>query len=111
MATQGLPQERTHDIDRLGRVLEEHGVDLPVPRPHLAELTDFAVPLRYEDLLDVEALGPSRNDHTARQSRKVGGLATRLKSRTAAAGHFDSVRFTYTGQRSTSAETAGEITR
>jgi hypothetical protein len=35
-------------------VLEEHGVDLPVPRSRLAELTDFAVPLRYEDLLDTE---------------------------------------------------------
>jgi hypothetical protein len=40
----------------LGRLLEEHGVDLPVPRSHLAELTDFAVPLRYEDLLDTEPL-------------------------------------------------------
>jgi hypothetical protein len=40
----------------LGRLLEEHGVELPVPRSRLAELTDFAVPLRYEDLLDSEPL-------------------------------------------------------
>jgi hypothetical protein len=56
MASLGLPQQRTHDIDQLGRVLEEQGVDLPVPRSRLAELTDFAVPLRYEDLLDAEPL-------------------------------------------------------
>jgi HEPN domain-containing protein len=56
MAKLGLPQQRTHDIDQLGRLLEEQGVKLPVPRSRLAELTDFAVPLRYEDLLDAEPL-------------------------------------------------------
>jgi HEPN domain-containing protein len=54
MAKLGLPQQRTHDIDQLCRLLEEQGVELPVPRSRLAELTDFAVPLRYEDLLDAE---------------------------------------------------------
>jgi HEPN domain-containing protein len=56
MASLGLPQQRTHDIDRLSTVLEENGVRLPVARPRLAELTDFAVPLRYQDLLDAEPL-------------------------------------------------------
>lgn len=56
MASLGLPQQRTHDVDQLGRLLEAHGIDLPVPRARLAELTDFAVPLRYEDLLDAEPL-------------------------------------------------------
>lgn len=56
MANLGLPQQRTHDVDQLCRHLEERGVDLPVPRARLAELTDFAVPLRYEDLLDAEPL-------------------------------------------------------
>jgi HEPN domain-containing protein len=56
MASLGLPQQRTHDIDQLCRLLEEQGVELPVPRSRLAELTDFAVPLRYEDLLDAEPL-------------------------------------------------------
>ena len=54
MAKLGLQQQRTHDIDQLCRVLEEQGVELPAPRLRLAELTDFAVPLRYEDLLDAE---------------------------------------------------------
>ena len=56
MADLGLPQQRTHDIDQLCRVLEEQGVALPAIRSRLAELTDFAVPLRYEDLLDAEPL-------------------------------------------------------
>ena len=56
MANLSLPQQRTHDIDQLSRVLEEHGVELPTARSRLAELTDFAVPLRYEDLLDAEPL-------------------------------------------------------
>jgi HEPN domain-containing protein len=56
MASLGLPQQRTHDIDRLSTVLEENDVRLPVVRSRLAELTDFAVPLRYEDLLDAEPL-------------------------------------------------------
>jgi HEPN domain-containing protein len=44
MAGLGLPQQRTHDINRLSTVLEERGVQLPVVRSRLAELTDFAVP-------------------------------------------------------------------
>jgi hypothetical protein len=56
MASRGLAQLRTHDIDQLGRALETNGVELPLPRPRLAELTIFAVPLRYEQLLDAEPL-------------------------------------------------------
>jgi HEPN domain-containing protein len=56
MASLGLPHQRTHDIDRLSTVLGENGVQLPVAGSRLAELTDFAVPLRYEDLLDAEPL-------------------------------------------------------
>lgn len=56
MASRGLVQQRTHDIDQLCRELEADGVQLPLPRPRLAELTIFAVPLRYEQLLDTEPL-------------------------------------------------------
>jgi HEPN domain-containing protein len=56
MASRGLAQLRTHDIDPLIRALEASGVKLPFPRPRLAELTIFAVPLRYEQLLDAEPL-------------------------------------------------------
>jgi HEPN domain-containing protein len=56
MAARGLAQLRTHDIDQLSRALEADGVELPFARSHLAELTVFAVPLRYEQLLDSEPL-------------------------------------------------------
>ena len=48
------PQQRTYDIDQLGRLPEEQGMQLPIPLSYDAKLTDFAVPLRYEDLLDAE---------------------------------------------------------
>lgn len=56
MAGRGLAQLRTHDISQSVEVLEAKGVELPVPRPRLAELTVFAVPLRYEQLLDAEPI-------------------------------------------------------
>lgn len=56
MASRSLAQLRTHDIDQLGRELEVDGLDLPLPRSSMAELTVFAVPLRYEQLLDGEPL-------------------------------------------------------
>lgn len=56
MAARQLRQTRIHDLDRLGELLEEDGAELPLPRGRLDELTIFAVPLRYEDLLDGEPL-------------------------------------------------------
>jgi HEPN domain-containing protein len=56
MALRQVRQMRTHDLNRLVESLEEIGVELPVARSDVDELTVFAVPLRYEDLLDGEAL-------------------------------------------------------
>jgi HEPN domain-containing protein len=56
MPSRKLAQLGTHDIDQLGRALEADGVELPFPRPRLAELTIFGVPLRYEQFLDAEPL-------------------------------------------------------
>lgn len=56
MASRGSAQLRTHDIDQLGGALEANGLELPFSRPRLAELTIFAVPLRFEQLLDSEPL-------------------------------------------------------
>jgi HEPN domain-containing protein len=54
MASRGLAQLRTHDISRLAGALGADGLELPFSRLRLAELTIFAVPLRYEHLLDGE---------------------------------------------------------
>ena len=54
MAQRGLRQVRIHDLDRLAALLEEDGVRLPIGRDRLDELTQYAVPLRYDELLDAE---------------------------------------------------------
>lgn len=56
MAQRGLRQVRVHDLDRLAELLEEDGMELPIGRDRLDELTQYAVPLRYDELLDAEPL-------------------------------------------------------
>jgi len=56
MALRSIRQVRVHDIDRLAEIVENDGVELPVDRDRLDVLTQYAVPLRYEDLLDAEPL-------------------------------------------------------
>lgn len=56
MALRSIRQVRIHDIDRLAEIVEQDGVELPVDRDRLDVLTQYAVPLRYEDLLDAEPL-------------------------------------------------------
>jgi HEPN domain-containing protein len=56
MALRLIPQTRIHDIDRLGELLEEDGAELPFTRARLDELTMYAVPFRYDELLDAEPL-------------------------------------------------------
>lgn len=56
IAARGARHEPTHDIDRLLERLEVTGVDLSLDRDRLPELTQYAVPLRYDELLDAESL-------------------------------------------------------
>jgi HEPN domain len=56
MARHGIQQARIHDIGRLLQMLEGSGIPLPDDADQLDELTIYAVPLRYDDLLDAEAL-------------------------------------------------------
>lgn len=72
MALRGIRQVRIHDIDRLVEIVGEDGVELPVDRDRLDELTQYAVPLRYEDLLDAE---PVDRDATVALVDKVGRWA------------------------------------
>jgi HEPN domain-containing protein len=56
IAKRGGPVERTHDLDRL--VEKSKAVDhgLPIDPDEVIALTQYAVPFRYDDLLDSEPL-------------------------------------------------------
>jgi hypothetical protein len=56
MALRGLKEARIHDLGRLLEILGEAGVDLPPGADWLDDLSIYAVPLRYADLLDAEPL-------------------------------------------------------
>jgi len=56
MARRDIPQARIHDIGRLLQLLRDDGASLPDDADRLDELTIYAVPLRYDDLLDAEPL-------------------------------------------------------
>ena len=52
-----LPEARIHDIGRLIQILENAGVEVPADADRLDELTIYAVPMRYDELLlEVEPL-------------------------------------------------------
>ncbi len=55
-AARGIRHKPIHDIDRLIELLEKADVELPLDRDRLAGLTQYAVPMRYDDLLDAESL-------------------------------------------------------
>jgi len=56
IAIHGLRFKNEHDLGLLLEVLGDGGVDAPPGADWLDELTIYAVPMRYEDLLDVEPL-------------------------------------------------------
>lgn len=56
MARRDITQPRIHDIGRLLQLLRDSDASLPENADRLDELTIYAVPLRYDDLLDTEPL-------------------------------------------------------
>ncbi len=78
MALHGVSQPRIHDIGRLLQLLTKEGVDLPEDADRLDELTLYAVPLRYDDLLDAE---PLDREDTVRMVDAVEDWARRLGPR------------------------------
>ena len=75
-ALRGIQQARIHDIGRLVQLLESDGVELPPSSERLDELTIYAVPLRYDDLLDAE---PLDRDETVHLLDEVEEWARRLQ--------------------------------
>jgi HEPN domain-containing protein len=56
LASKSVDFEYTHDLRRLIELIEGAGITLPLNTPEIVMYTEFAVPLRYEDLLDAEPL-------------------------------------------------------
>ena len=56
LARNGVEFEYTHDLRHLIGLVDGAGLSFPVDIPAVVMLTEFAVPLRYEDLLDAEPL-------------------------------------------------------
>ena len=56
LASQGTRFERTHDLARLAQQVSVAGIELPVPVERIAELTPWAVELRYDEPIQWEAL-------------------------------------------------------
>jgi HEPN domain-containing protein len=61
IAGRGERFEHTHDLRRLLNLATQGDAELPVDADALIALTQYSVPLRYEDLLDAEPLdrGPT----------------------------------------------------
>lgn len=56
MARRGMDETRIHDIGRLLQLLQNDGAELPGNAEQLDDLTIYAVPMRYDELLDAEPL-------------------------------------------------------
>jgi HEPN domain-containing protein len=56
LADKGIDFEYTHDLRRLIELLENTDITFPLDIREVVMFTEFAVPLRYEDLLDAEPL-------------------------------------------------------
>jgi HEPN domain-containing protein len=56
MAHRDMDETRIHDIGRLLQLLQNDGAGLPDNAEQLDDLTIYAVPMRYDELLDAEPL-------------------------------------------------------
>ncbi len=56
LAASNVTFEYTHDLRHLIGLVEAAGLPFPLDVPQIVMFTEFAVPLRYEDLLDAEPL-------------------------------------------------------
>jgi HEPN domain-containing protein len=77
MAFHGLGEVRIHDLGRLVELLRDTGVELPPDADRVDELTIYAVPMRYDELLDTEPL--ERDAATALVEEVGEWVATQLR--------------------------------
>jgi HEPN domain-containing protein len=75
MAYHDVPQVRTHDLGELLDVLAGAGIEAPPGSGWLNDLSIYAVPMRYDDRLDLE---PLDRDAVVRLVDEVGDWAARF---------------------------------
>jgi HEPN domain-containing protein len=75
MASRGMDEARIHDIGRLLQLLENDGAKLPDNARRLDDLTIYAVPMRYDELLDAE---PLDREATTELIDEVGGWVSNV---------------------------------
>ena len=72
IASRGRDFEHTHDLHRLVMLATEDGGEFPVDGDAVIALTQYSVPLRYEDLLDAEPLDRDGHRRPGRSARSLG---------------------------------------
>lgn len=78
MARRGMDETRIHDIGRLLQLLQNDGAELPGDAGQLDDLTIYAVPMRYDELLDAE---PLDREATVELIERVGAWANEILDR------------------------------
>lgn len=78
MARRGMDETRIHDIGRLLQLLLNDGAELPDNAEQLDDLTIYAVPMRYDELLDAE---PLDREATVELIQRVGAWANQVLDR------------------------------
>jgi HEPN domain-containing protein len=56
LARNAVDFEYTHDLRHLVALIDDAGIDFPFDTPAVVRLTEYAVPLRYDELLDADPL-------------------------------------------------------
>ena len=56
LARRAVNFEYTHDLRHLIGLIEDAGIDFPFDTPTVVRLTEYAVPLRYDEPLDADPL-------------------------------------------------------
>jgi HEPN domain-containing protein len=74
LSVQQLPFDRTHDLIRLARTIEEYGLTLPVSLDELGKLNPYAVVFRYDDT-DIEII---TRDEAAKLAQMIKEWATQV---------------------------------
>jgi HEPN domain-containing protein len=75
LARQAADFEYTHDLRHLIALVENAGVNFPFDTPAVVRLTEYAVPLRYDELLDAV---PLDREVAVKLVAEVGGWANNL---------------------------------